>query len=389
MKKLINKTLIFLFFSYPIAMLTGTAAVSIIQTISIILFLFLISKKNKIIYLTNNYSLFFFFFFVIIIISALVNQNYNNVFFYIRFWMFTLIIIFLLDNNRNLFKYFSIFFLIIFNFFILDGILQLVTGYNIIFNPSIVKHEIINGFFNDKKLGSALSRLFPIYLYLVSQNKILNQKKGGVFISCIATLIVLLFTKERIAILLGFITFLTYYSINFNKKNNFKIIIVIVTILFVIFFKGGKDSYAISTYNQIFSNSQINFWSKTHESYAKTSLNIFKNNMVFGSGPKTFQENCKLIDINLCSTHPHNFFFQILAELGVVGISFYIIFYLLLIKIFISQFKESNKYSILLIGALLFNFNPLLPSGSFFNSWLNCLLYFPLSFFLTVKKFKK
>ena len=135
-----------------------------------------------------------------------------------------------------------------------------------------------------------------------------------------------------------------------------------------------------NTINQIFPNNKIIFWSDVHQRYAETSFIIYKNNIIFGSGAKSYREECKLINVSSCSTHPHNFFFQILSELGTVGIFFYLFFYIFLIKKLINSFTSNNKYSILLISALLFNFNPFFPSGSFFNSWLNCLLYFPLAF---------
>jgi hypothetical protein len=355
----------------------------------IVLLLYLLLKKDNIFlnkdninYITNHYSLFAFSFSVYVVLSLVINKNFNNSFLYIRFWLYTLIIIILIDNKNTL-KYFSIFFFFIFNFFVADGFIQLITGYNVILNPAIDKYNLINGFFNDKKLGSALSRLFPIYLYLISQNQALSQKKKIVFISCLATLVLLIFTRERVAILLGLITFVIYYLINFNKRNLYVIFFGLFFFILTISLNVQiRNSLWVGTTNQIFSNNKIFFWSEVHQGYAETSFIIYKNNMIFGSGAKSYREECKLINVSFCSTHPHNFFFQILSELGTIGIFFYLFFYIFLIKKLINSFASNNKYSILLISALLFNFNPLFPSGSFFNSWLNCLLYFPLAFLI-------
>jgi hypothetical protein len=339
-------------------------------------------NKDNINYFTNHYSLFAFSFSVYVVLSLVINKNFNNSFLYIRFWLYTLIIIILIDNKNTL-KYFSIFFFFIFNFFVADGFIQLITGYNVILNPAIDKYNLINGFFNDKKLGSALSRLFPIYLYLISQNQVLSQKKKIVFISCLATLVLLIFTRERVAMLLGLITFTIYYLINFNKRNLYVIFFGLFFFILTISLNVQmRNSLWVGTTNQIFSNNKIFFWSEVHQGYAETSFIIYKNNMIFGSGAKSYREECKLINVSFCSTHPHNFFFQILSELGTIGIFFYLFFYIFLIKKLINSFASNNKYSILLISALLFNFNPLFPSGSFFNSWLNCLLYFPLAFLI-------
>jgi len=398
MSILLNRILIVLFFFYPVTILTSTVGGNFVQAFSIIILLLclflkkenIFLKENNINYFTNNYSLFAFLLSIYIVLNLLVNKDYNNSFLYIRFWLYTLIIIFLIDHKNTL-KYFSIYFFFIFNFFVLDGFIQLITGYNLMLNPALDKYNMVNGFFNDKKLGSALSRLFPIYLYLISQNQVLNQKKKLVFISCLVTLVLLLFTRERVAILLGLITFVIYYLINFNKRGLYAFFIGLFFFILTISLNVHvKKNLWDGTINQIFPNNKVVFWSYVHQSYAETSFIIYKNNIIFGSGAKSYREECKLINISSCSTHPHNFFFQILAELGTVGIFFYLFFYIFLIKKLINSFTSNNKYSILLIFALLFNFNPFFPSGSFFNSWLNCLLYFPLAFLIKKNElFKK
>jgi O-antigen ligase len=397
MSILLNKILIFLFFLFPITILTSIAGGNFVLTFSIIiLLLYLLLKKDSIFqnkvninYFTNHYSLFAFSFSLYVVLSLVINKNFNNSFLYIRFWLYTLIIIFLIDNKNTL-KYFSIFFFYIFNFFVADGFIQLITGYNVILNPAIDKYNLINGFFNDKKLGSALSRLFPIYLYLISQNQVLSQKKKIVFISCLSTLVLLIFTRERVAMLLVLITFMIYYLINFNKRNLYAIFLgLFLFILTISLNVHVRKNIWDSTINQIFSKNKIIFWSEAHQKYAETSFIIYKNNIIFGSGAKSYREECKLINVSSCSTHPHNFFFQILSELGTIGIFFYFFFYIFLIKKLINSITSNNKYSILLISALLFNFNPFLPSGSFFKSWLNCLLYLPLAFLIKKKEFFK
>ena len=66
--------------------------------------------------------------------------------------------------------------------------------------------------------------------------------------------------------------------------------------------------------------------SPTHTNYIFTSINIFKDNIFFGKGPKTYRYYCndERFKINRfsCSTHPHNYYVQILAELGLFGFAF-------------------------------------------------------------------
>ena len=87
---------------------------------------------------------------------------------------------------------------------------------------------------------------------------------------------------------------------------------------------------------------------------------------------------------NGCNTHPHNFYIQFLAELGVIGFLFlsllYFFFsYMLFKSLFILKKNIQPKF-ILYAGyvAILF---PFIPSGNFFNNYLSLLLILPLCFF--------
>lgn len=93
-----------------------------------------------------------------------------------------------------------------------------------------------------------------------------------------------------------------------------------------------------------------------------------------------------------CSTHPHNYYIQLLAETGYIGFFFIIgLFFLILssiVKNLTSSFfgKKINDIDIIFISfyfALLF---PLSTSGNFFNNWLNITSFYPLVFYLLNKK---
>ena len=59
---------------------------------------------------------------------------------------------------------------------------------------------------------------------------------------------------------------------------------------------------------------------------------MFLDNKIFGQGPKSFRYLCNddRFKINKwsCSTHPHNYYIQLLAETGLIGLfnNFYDIF---------------------------------------------------------------
>ena len=80
---------------------------------------------------------------------------------------------------------------------------------------------------------------------------------------------------------------------------------------------------------KIFSQKPIKFEdaikNNRHFDHYMIAINIFKDNPFYGTGVKTFRfESYKkkynvASDFNNGSTHPHQFHFEILSELGIIG----------------------------------------------------------------------
>ena len=83
-----------------------------------------------------------------------------------------------------------------------------------------------------------------------------------------------------------------------------------------------------------------------------------------------------------------------MAENGIIGILFPILFFFYLTFILIKEFyernfkkhKNLNDYTVFLFLGIFLNLWPLIPSGQFFNNWLSILIYLPLGFILFFKK---
>ena len=90
--------------------------------------------------------------------------------------------------------------------------------------------------------------------------------------------------------------------------------------------------------------------------------------------------------INSCSTHPHNIYLQLFSENGVMAFSFLIIFYIFILKeAFLYLFKKYNHKNMLYFSCListLCSFLPIAPSPSFYNTYLNAIIYFPIIYIL-------
>ena len=98
-----------------------------------------------------------------------------------------------------------------------------------------------------------------------------------------------------------------------------------------------------------------------------------------------------------CTTHPHNFYAQMLAETGLIGFLFLIFFYFYILLIFLKNFYFQIKYKkqfisdigLCLLGSLFINLFPILPSGNFFNNWLSIIMYYPIGFLIYIVKNNK
>ena len=99
--------------------------------------------------------------------------------------------------------------------------------------------------------------------------------------------------------------------------------------------------------------------------------------------------------INGCSTHPHNYYLQLLSEVGYIGFAFIFgLFLFILAKISKMMFLSftNNKISNLEVCFLSFYFVILFPlstTGNFFNNWLNILTIYPLIFYFLSNKINK
>ena len=120
---------------------------------------------------------------------------------------------------------------------------------------------------------------------------------------------------------------------------------------------------------------------------------MFKENIIFGVGVRNFRNYCDQLKYKVseksCSTHPHNFYIQLLSETGLIG--FFYIFFFLVVFLFFSlrhllfSFKKIyifSDFEISIMSAILITLWPIAPSGNFFNNWLSIVIYLPIGMLL-------
>ena len=148
-----------------------------------------------------------------------------------------------------------------------------------------------------------------------------------------------------------------------------------------------------------------NIFTPSHDSLIRTAMNMFIDKPILGHGPKMFRIICEekkfQVGIKPCSTHPHNFYVQLLAETGITGfmflvsVFFYILFcsYKQFKSIFLKQKRYLTDYQVCLLAGILITVWPLAPNGNFFHNWLVVVYSLPVGFYLQTiyskKKHKK
>jgi O-antigen ligase len=143
-----------------------------------------------------------------------------------------------------------------------------------------------------------------------------------------------------------------------------------------------------------FNYKKLYIYSIAHHGHILAAYDIFKENILFGSGAKMFRKICdKRYNVNehSCTTHPHNLIMQFLSETGILGFLFYVLslFYVLLKLLKIFKLKIFNKISdfqrcqFFFLTALLISVFPILPSGSFFNNWIGIISFLPVGLYLS------
>ena len=272
----------------------------------------------------------------------------------------------------------------------------------------------VSSFFNDELiLGSFLVRFMPVILWFIFFLKI-DLKKNIIPIITFFSLyfITIYLSGGRTSFFLSVVIILGLFIIikDLRRILSYSIIILIFFIFITSYFKIGNantfNRIFVKTYNQITkieininkSDTKIkkefkkfNIYSKDHEGHILLALNLFEKNKIFGIGPKGFRDYCRKVkyapEIGICSTHPHNILIQIILELGLIGLVFYIVAAIfVLFNFFKSIVRHKFNYDYLAFYSitlgLIINLFPLIPGGNFFNNWISIILYYNIGLYL-------
>ena len=452
------KILQVLFYSFPITFIFGNFMTNIfILLISIIGMIYyktqLFENNEKLL------TILFLIFFSIVLITSYTNhfflkENpdvYKSIL-YLRYFLFLIIIktlVFKQDVNINKFLIFSL--LIIF-FVSIDILIQFVFGKNILgFEP--IKVDIFSiyytGFFKEELIAGGFIMMFSTLSFFSIPLLFQNQSKISLFtiftfISSIILAALLLAGNRMPTILFIFFLISSVFLYKNKRKKIYLIFTTLISLILIIlitikfeniklrylgFYAGLPNPFTIlkevkKKYPELkkYKNTGTLFYEIEEYGIKKklseklpleyeilpfhtghriiyiTSIDLFLEKPLIGRGIKSFRNYCKekIHKPNrVCENHPHNFFLDLLNDIGLIGI---IILLIPVVRLFFSNYfdylsnnkdKQFSDWVYLSICmAILIQFFPFKSSGSFFSTYNSAFIFLILGISLGIHQVK-
>ena len=412
-----------LFFTLPISFILGNLVLNLNISL-LIIFTFLIFRSKIFELKLNIIDKTVIIFFVYILLNGIYNNFFNlnvsnlnneNIVLiksisFLRFLLFYFVIKFLVFKNHINYKFLFLIYGSICLFICVDVVIQFSLGKDIFGFESMGRRN--PGPFNDEPIaGTFIQRFFIYALFFVVI--FLNRKKNinkiilfSVVILCITGAIVA-GNRMPLVIILLTLLILVVFEKSLRKILSFQLVLGVIFFSFLMknpteirhhyknFLADSKDIIIYSKSKILSEDVEI---SNMHLREFESGIFTWKENKILGGGVKSFRWVCNNIErskvlhlvtkkgrVN-CNNHPHNYYIQIAAELGVVGI---IIFFILIFFTFVKSLKSLIFYQndvvskkLLFVFLILF-INEVFPfktTGSFFTTTNAYYIFFVLPF---------
>ena len=395
-------------FLLPIALITGPAIPDIIISTCALYFLIKSFYQRLWIYYLNPFVGLFLLFCFYSILRSLFSEfpiesltNEGSVF-YFRYLFFSLYIWYLLDNVSNFSKCLLNIILLCLILVIIDGVYQYFVGVNFFGNPKYHgDSNRLTGLFGDEPIiGRYIAYMSILAFYLIYTSFNISKKTMICSISILILSEVFVFLSGERAPLLYVSLFSLLILIYIPHFRFYRLVGVVISLsliaLILQFNTSAKERIIDQSINQI-SETKLPFlpYSELHERHYISAIKMFQDKPFFGVGTNLFRYQCEKKEYQYvtgsCTSHPHHYYIQLLAELGLVGFFFLVFFYLylsfkaliqlyFLLRSNFSKIMSFDKFLIIIV--LLVFWWPLIPHMSFFNNWNSILLMLPVGFFL-------
>ncbi len=334
----------------------------------------------------------------------------KKAFLFLRYLALYFIIRFLVKEKIFNFKLFfisSTFFCI---FVSLDLFYQFIFGKDIFgFEGSGRK---LGGPFGNELIAGGYIQRFSIFAFFLSSLYFYKNKKNFKYVSIFLFLIffsAIIISGNRMPLILYTFLIFLILLLEKNLRKYFIIFLATSTIIFLLLFNFNikiKENF-INFYHQVAKISTVFAEQKVNKTemppYYKefsTFYETWKINKYIGGGLKGFRYYChkrENIEKNskfICNMHPHNYYFEILTETGLIG--FFITSSIFLIFLYITFFKKYFSKSFLNSNHIITPFMflsmielfPLKSTGSFFTTGNATYIFLVIAFSVALARKK-
>ena len=412
----VNNFLLFLTFCFPLFIILGSASINISVTIMCIIILLKYFNEIKHYFFKNSFLVYLFFLFLYISVNQIFKFNGLDLFLkslgYFRYIIFAIGIYIVLENtpkkkisfylNLNLILIFLVGLDIFYQFYFYENIFGALPG---MCDGNQSNCQRFSGVFGEELIaGSFICQIGLLMLFLKSEIKSKNTNLLFLILSLFIFNVILI-SGERNSLLIFFITI---FFICFFKKKLFIFILILSFFLGTIFIWGSKNEVVNTRFINFYKGVNIvqnptiidkikeNPWSYHYQA----ATELFLTKPILGHGIKSFRVKCsetniekKIInekdvhrykDYRACSSHPHNYFLEFLAEQGLIGGAFYIGLIIIVVRNIYKKIKLNKKaFLSLAIGSLILAIIfPFKPSGSFLSTYNASVFFYILGFFM-------
>jgi O-antigen ligase len=342
-----------------------------------------------------------------ILIKTLAYSRYLLLYFVVRFLVIRKII-----NFKYLFFFYGFAAL----FVSVDIIIQYIFGVDL-FGYKAKQTELgverrLSGPFGDEYVaGSYIQRFFiffPYFLIIFSKFKNINFYRFILFLVLFLFMLGTLLSGNRVPLVMFFLMLTLIFV--FERSLRKPLFLAFIISFFSIFYlmktnenfnvhlkqlvKGGNE--IVSYFEKKVSSKELTKHANNYVKEFETGFLTWGKNKYFGGGIKSFYFNCKTIKNPImdrhggtnCNTHPHNYFLEIGAILGLLGfflimLIIFSISYYFIKALFFSK-VPSNQSGLLIAFFIIFitEIFPLKTTGSFFSSSNSTFIFFIIGYII-------
>ena len=417
----------FLLLAIPISYILGNLVLNI--NIIILIVTSLVFYNHKIFsYKFSPIDKIIILFFSYILLNGIINNffnfpaNSNNNFIlvksilFMRFLLLYFSLKYLIRNEIIDLKKIFIFYSIIVLFVCVDIIIQYIFGYDLFGFEATARR--FSGPFGDELVSGAFIQrffIFPLFaLILFSKIKKGQFLDFSFFLIIILSAVGIFLSGNRVPLLLFIIMITIFFFFQPKIRKAVMYVVVLFSLTFVIVlnsninFKKHYSSLIIES-GKITNYIKLKVTGKSllglKSIYIKeieSGILTWQENKVFGGGIKSFYVHCVNINPNdwtlfggvNCNQHPHNYYLEAAAALGIVGL---IIFLLLIGSIIFSSYKESvsnrddSAYKKLIFPFLILFIIEIFPfktTGSLFTTGNATYLFIIIAFVVGLNEYR-